>query len=369
MLARELLVGHGALVEEARGERADCELEAVLPGELAARLGVGEHVSLVEGVGRSDAVRLAYGTAVVERMVEVATEATPVSFATLPAPLPKAADPQAAALAKLTGLNCVFRPAEREPEEGWAGYLVADYRYVADADDRREGLLRIVINEESGADIIALHDLDRHPELEPGLDQGDVGGVPLPHDAEVVLQRAGASARRALAAHIEPLSASIQRRHRRDRSRVRSYFAALAGEMQAQIDRALHHRPDADVSTRRAKLGALAPACDRKLADLAARYRLRVQLEPVALLRVGVRVRRVFIRARRRRAEIVLTVHQSAATRTFDPLCCHNCAASTHAFALCDAEQHILCPACDAQRRSPRHCPVCGIRARPAKQR
>jgi hypothetical protein len=352
------LLLHGALVEEAPGERAGGELEAVLPGRLALRLGVGEHVSLVEGAARGDAAHLAYGSPLVERMVKAATEAPPVTFATLDAPLPRATDPTAVALAKLTGINCVFRPADRDPEEGWAGYLIADYRYAADADERREGLVRVAINEETGADVASLHDVDRHPDLEPGLP-----GVPLPDDAEVVLRRAGAAARRALADHIGSLSASIQRRHLRDRSRVRAYFAALAREMQAQIERTLRHRPDADVSTRRAKLDALAPACDRKLDALATRYRLRVRLEPVAVLRVGVRVRRVFIRARRRRAERLLTLHQSAATRAFDPLRCDGCSASTHAFALCDAEQHILCPTCDAKRRSPRCCPVCGDRA------
>ena len=40
-------------------------------------------------------------------------------------------------------------------------------------------------------------------------------------------------------------------------------------------------------------------------------------------------------------------------------LACEACGTSAHAFALCDDRLHVLCPACDRGRASPRVCPAC----------
>lgn len=353
-LAEEVLVAHGALVERQQAGVAD-ELEAVLPAELAYRLGLPEHASLTDGAPRPGAPRLAYGSELLERLVGAATATVPLALATLCEPLKAGGDPAATALEKLTGLNCVLRRGDGTWEEGWAGYVIGDYRYVADADERREGLVRVAVNEESGAAVPALHGIEADPALAPGHD-----GLLAITDAETVLRRVGRAARWAAVRAVAGLGASVQRRHLRDRARLRAYYGGLASEMRAQHERLRARGARAEeLGVREEKIAGLGPELERKLRDLAARYVLRVELRPVALLRVAVAVRRVRLRLQRRQAEGVLVVHQSAATRTVDPLACAACGSSMYAFAACDAQLHLLCAACEARRPSSRHCPVC----------
>lgn len=348
-LAREIVTCHGGVVEEGAAG-----VEALLPKDLAAGLAVPEHVTFVEGHTGGEG-QLSYGSALLERMVELARATVPVAGATLPAGLPRVAGVAAAALERFTGINCVLRAPLREPSEAWGGYLVVDYRYSADADERREGLVRVVINEESGADVSQLHGLDADPALEPGLPL-----LPLPAPPDVLLARAGRAAQRRARSQLAAVAEATHRRHRRDRQRLTAYFTGLRAEMEVQLERTRCRRPGADeLAARQAKIDALGLELERKLADLAVRYRLRVELAPVAVLRVAVRVRRVELCVRRRQKEGVVAVHQSAATRGFDPLSCQACAEPVHAFALCDEALHVLCAACDQKRPSPRHCPAC----------
>lgn len=372
-LARELLVTHGALVEElgarpaadALGAPAAVEdgvaaalageFEAVLPPALAQRLGLPEHARFRDGGGGAGTIQLAYGAQATERIIGLATETPTVAAATLDEPLPRSSDPMGAALGHYSGLNAVLRPTDAPVAESWGGYLIVDYRYRADADERREGLLRVAVSEGSGAAVPALTALDDEARLGPSAGELD----PIA-DPATLLRVVNRSAR--LAAHdaVQPLVAAVARRHARDRDRVRNYFDGLRGEMQAQLAR-LRRRPSADdeLAAREQKITTLDRELQRKLDELEGRYRLRVTLEPFAALRLALRVRRVTLQLKRRQAVRSLVVQQSAATRTFDPLCCAACAASVHTFALCDDQLHILCPRCDGQRPSVRHCPAC----------
>jgi hypothetical protein len=361
-LAQEYLISRGALVE--RYDEADSSLvEALLAPELSQALNLGEHVVLAEGATRPGAARLAYGTELLERFVTGACHLTPLAFAMLEEPLSSGHNVADIAIKKMTGLNCVLRSVDAGCKEGWVGYLVVDYRYAANADERREGLVRVVINEETGAHIAALRDLDNHPALRPGLD----GALPT-LETDAVLARAANAARREARAAIESFGSSVVRRHLRDRARLRAYFSALENEMRGQLERLRARGAGADeLTARQSKLAGIAPELERKLRDLALRYVLRVELSPIAALRVGIAVRRSSLKLLRKQAERTLTVHYCAATRAVDPLACEACGASIYSFAACDTKLHLLCAACDAARPSSRHCPVCeqkGTRSR-----
>ena len=353
-LAQEFLLSRGALVE--RYDEADGSLvEAVLAPELSQALNLGEHVVLAEGAVRPGAARLAYGTELLERFVAGACESTPVALAMLEEPLSSGQNVADIAIKRFTGLNCVLRSADAGCKEGWAGYLVVDYRYAANADERREGLVRVVINEESGAHIAALRDLDIHPALRAGI----AAALPA-FEADVVMDRAAKAARREARNDLESFGASVVRRHLRDRARLRAYFSALENEMRGQLERLRGRGAGGDdLSARQSKLEGIAPELERKLRDLALRYVLRVELSPIAALRVGVAVRRASLKLLRKQAERTLVVHYCAATRAIDPLACEACGASVYSFAACDRKLHLLCAACENARPSSRYCPVC----------
>jgi len=353
--ASELVACHGG-VAEAAPDRPDA-LDLLLPGDLAGRLRLEEEARIVEGPAEEGAVRLAYGSELLERMVQVATAEQPVAVATLPEALPHSSNIAEAALHHFTGLNCVLRPSATEPFEQWGGYLIVDWRFSADADERREGLVRVAVSEQDGAEVTLVDRLDSHPLLEPGL-PGELG---LQIPADKLWRRVERLVRRHTRRTLGPVMQAVRRRHLRDRQRLRGYFDGLRIEMEQRLRRSRqrHGSGSDETAARQDKLQALGPELERKLADLTARYRLRVELAPVAALRVAVRVRCVELTVRRRSTEGSVLVRQSAATRTFDPLCCEACGAAMRAFALCDERLHRLCAACHEARPSARSCPAC----------
>jgi hypothetical protein len=236
---------------------------------------------------------------------------------------------------------------------------LVDYRYAANADERREGLIRIAINEDSGANVAALGDIDNHPALRPGPE----GALPF-LNADTVLKCAAKAAQWEARKAVEAFGVSVARRHLRDRARLRAYFGALDNEMRGQLE-SLRGRGAGsnELSAREHKLAGLGTELERKLRDLALRYVLKVEVTPIAALRVAIAVRRASIRLRRKQTERTLVVHYCAATRAIDPFACDACGASTYAFAACDTKLHLLCPTCEAARPSSRHCPVCEIKS------
>ena len=50
-----------------------------------------------------------------------------------------------------------------------------------------------------------------------------------------------------------------------------------------------------EAAARQAKIDALQPQLERKLSELKARYRLKVELAPVAALRLAIRIRQVTV--------------------------------------------------------------------------
>jgi hypothetical protein len=349
--ARELLCEHGALVEETGNG-----VEVMLPASLADRFRLPEHAELTVSADGPPTHRLVYGTDLVDQLVELATEPCPVALATWTGPRYEPADPEAYALGKLTGLNCVFRPSDQAAVAGWACYLVVDYRYTADADERNEGLIRVVVNEETGAWVPSLADLESDPFSASGL---AAASTAPPSAAAFVAAARGARAqlRRALV----HLRGAIERRHARDRVRLGTYFGDLRKEMVAQLDRLLARTHERERDVRIAKIESLDQELGRKLHDLAVRYHVNVELRPVAALRVAMPVVRVHILAKRRQAESAFVLHIPAATKTLDPLPCAACGDSTYAFALCDTKLHILCARCHGGRRSSRDCAACSI--------
>jgi hypothetical protein len=221
----------------------------------------------------------------------------------------------------------------------------------ADADERHEALLRIGISGTTGIEVPGLASVSES-DIEPtaSVQSGSHPGW--------LLDRAGGAAVRQVEPALAEMRAAVLRRHLRDRERVSRYFESLREEMQRQLARRAS-APTAEQEARRAKIAALGPELERKLAELAARYSITVRLTPVAALHLVTPVQPVTLRARRRKGERKLVASWCSATRAFDPLGCEACALPCYSFALCDEALHILCSRCEGAWGQAKACPAC----------
>jgi hypothetical protein len=338
----EILVARGALLE-----RDDREALALLPGDVARDLGLPEEVRLVLDPGAVSGVPCGLGAPVLEALIKEARSTVPVAWARLEVRAPSSAQAAAAArwFALRNGLAEIIDVAAGE-----ALYLAAHFTLFAEADDRHESGVQIVLDAHAGG--------EPDPALIARLDplRGSLALVPAaPRDpgepGRLVAARAVLAAEVALAGFRE----AVARRKERDAQRIEDYFAALAADARSP------RRPVPEDAVR-AKLAQIEEERGRKLADLEPRFAVRGALAPAALLAVAVPVARVRLRLRRRKHEGEVTLTVPAETRLPDRLACAACPRTTLRPVACDDRLHLLCETCAPSAQGRPHCRACNAR-------
>jgi hypothetical protein len=234
---------------------------------------------------------------------------------------------------------------------GGAVYVAASVAYAVEADDRREGLLRVVVHTDDGGE----------PDAAVGalMDLAWPSALVRPSAAELAASGAARwvalRSELAVRAAAEPLVGEIRRRHARDHERIASYFADLIAETGAP-------RRRADPAAVEAKVLHLLAERDAKLRDLAGRFAVKVTCSPAALVCAEIPAALVSVRLRRRKEarDIVLRVPAGAAN--VDKLSCEGCGAATGRPAACDERMHLLCEACAPNAQGRIACSACGKR-------
>jgi len=342
--AGDALAARGALIEVLDEGRL-----AVLPASLSHELGVPESCTLAVDATRAPAgaIACAIGSPLLERLAEAARASVPFAALASAADAPRPA--QARSLAERFALrNAVFEIDGASAVD--THYLVAWLAWRAEADDRYDGVLALALNAGDGA--------EPEPAIVAGLTPDGVahgltlGLLPPPAPDRAILEllarRAQGAARTAVAA----AQAAVARRHARDHRRIEEYFAALARDA-----RAPKRRIDADAIA--LKLEHLVRERDVKLRDLAARYALRVSLEPVAFVSLAMPAVVVHLRVRRRKREGRIAVRLPAAAGSLDRLTCAACGGTTARPAVCDDALHLLCEQCVPQAQGRPECGAC----------
>jgi hypothetical protein len=337
----QALVRRGALLEE--GE-AGGEVLALLPPELSRELGLAEEVRL-SAVGEGDAVACGLGTPLLEAVVGAARQEVPVATARAREPASKAG--HARSLAE----RYVIRNGVAEVLEVTAGegtYLVAWLAYVADADERHEGVVTVAVHAQDGTvpdeGFLAACEVESEGALAPWPRR-----VGVPEAERWLVRYAPEAELRAL----QGVREATARRHARDHERMAEYYAAMVAETRAP-------RRRVDAATMEAKVRHLLTERDSKLRDLAERFTLRVHTRLAAALWVAVPMVNVRLRVRRRKGERELMLRLPAGAHGFDRLPCEGCAGTTERPALCDERLHVLCETCVPQATGRPKCPACG---------
>ena len=347
--AADELAARGALVER-DGDRA----LAVLPGPLARQLAVPEAITLAAEPG-DDRVPCGLGAPLLDRLIADVRASVPVASVAWPAEPPKlaAAERMAERVIVRNGVADVLGAAHAS-----ASYLAGAFAWIAEADDRYEGMVFVVAHGATGAE----PDAEVTAALARVISGDDARAVDADNaqgatGAAAILARRSAEA---IGARLGEVAAAVARRRDRELARIDDYFHSLTAEAR---------RPRRQVARDaiEARVAALHAEHLAKLRDLRARYTLRVRLEPVALVAVSLRVAEVRLRLRRRKGERELALHIPPGARAPDALPCVACASTTRSPLLCDDALHILCETCAPDPTGRPRCPACrGGKARPA---
>jgi hypothetical protein len=285
---------------------------------------------------------LLYGSPVLDRLIQVATEEIPLVFGRIEVPYLKKAG-----FEQLIGQDIVFTNGQARVisrAEARASYMVLTCRYVALSDERKEGLVEVATHEDTGAIIEDLEKL--WPEFRPEI---YIPGKVPPHFF-IHLERAVANAmQKAQVLAGEKLTDfinSMRRRLRRDVKNTREYYDALRKEMEASLTH--HNLSEAQRQERIAKIEDLPREMVQKIEDLQQKYKIQVRLKPCVALRFLVDVVYVMVKIHFRKHTRTIHLIWNPLSRRLDPLVCERCYKTTRSVYPFEEDSRIrlFCHSC-----------------------
>ncbi len=307
--AVELLEKRGAVAER-RGET----IVSLLPEELSRSLDLPEEVEL----GGEDAPLL-YGSPVLDRLIRLASEEVPVVYGRIDVPYLKKDGFDLALSQDLEIRNAQVRVMGRA--ESRSTYLVLLCHYVALSDERKEGLVDVAANEQTGAEVEGLESTWRRYEFhifERGPLPPQFVGVPGKG-----LARALTRARAEVEVALSDFLLSMRRRLHRDVRNTVEYYEALTEEMQAALSSP--SLTEVQREDRAAKISALPLEMKAKINDLKQKYSVKVTVTGRACMRFIVPVVQLMVQVGHRKSERSVSLTWNPLTRHIDPLACEAC--------------------------------------------
>ncbi len=337
------LLEFAAKLIELEGGAVECHpygLDALLPVSLSSAWGTSDGLELSDR--HDDVARFSYGTELLDRMIQTATQALPVACARLDlAPIRASQVRSAAEQWRLrNGLVDVGEVRMGSQTRLWLSALA-----TLNGDEKRELLVSAVVSTASGTLV------DGFVDAAMGLAEQRVSFPPAP---AALLEAALGQCVSQAEAGASVFRGGMTRRFERDRLRIEGYFDDLLGELDKRANKGRLEK-DAIADKRRAMLADRAA----KLEALAARFVLRIEVKPLALLAVEVDGAKVTLGLRRRKASRAIELEYDAATRRLVPPMCEACSGAAHRPAACDDAVHLLCEGCAPRAEGRIPCPAC----------
>jgi hypothetical protein len=351
--------------------------DVLLPDATAAQLGIDPWQRFAfddaSAAASNGVTLLTYGHPLVERMMEAA-RAVPACarFYVNDVRLDKTG---LAALARdsLSFPNANLGEVPHTLEErAMFRYVRFNFKAALLTDEKREQLVSVLMDAQTGAAVddfsaAEAHRLAETPAftaLPAAPAQWTAARDPLaPEPFRALLDRAARVAVDRLEAVITPLEKRAARHLELDRARLETYYAGLERDLERRLRRADAEAAEARRTSLESKLAATRADHAAKLADVEAKYHLRVELDLVNLAVIAQPKIMLPVRIENRQAGVTRHVVWDSLRHTIEPLVCDVCLRPGVKLFLC-ANNHLACgreaclaPQCvDCKRVYCRHC-------------
>jgi len=355
-------VAHVLELSGAVVEKDSDRLAALLPAETANRLGLPEeagfYVDPQKPVPGSELLTLQ--SEFVDRLFGLMGEkGVYAEIATGDLHLKTGA--RAAAESRFSARNGLARALDAI--ETRAVYACWNFKYTALSDEKKEGLVRTVVNE---------HTLSAAPEILSQLELSTYNegmrytGLPIQPFARIYATSCH-QAEHQIRQELVEFQRSLQRRLQRDVGRLTDYYQSLIAEIRKKIERrGLEGKERED---QEARIRATELELERKIWDQRSKYAMKIEVTPISLLRINVPVVVVNLALQFRKLTRELPLVWNPLLRDFEGLPCQGCAEEVFTFSVCEEKLHVLCSGCaecpSCQRSICRachrkKCPKCG---------
>jgi len=323
-----LLQRHGAEVDWPAGTEQGL---ALLPRNVAETLGCLEILPLAADSGSPLPINLSSDFLDrVEPLVQTEPQVVSLQVPTAYLKRSDMAEPVARAF---TWLNARVRVQAAEPTrtEYHTWYFLA----TLDSADRWQQVVRVSVNASSGAQASLPDMLDVNAALAEPAD--------LPTDYSSTQLAAVRAAFSRIQSESRAFVERLEGRLGRDRRRLHDYYGAL---LRGDGKRSGRRGTEEDAAQKEAKVKVVQLELRRKLAELDERYACRVDLTPLALVRIECPALAVQCHVLRRSAARMCTIYWNPLSKELEPLRCSHCGISTFSVAFSDDQVAALCASC-----------------------
>lgn len=364
----DILSFASTLIEESGGavewNPSENRFQALLPDHARNRLGLQEALVTISDTMNAGeeqgSIPIGFGTELLDRAILMARELGNTASVRMPGiSIRKQAEPDPAEAFGFPNSTYEVKGAH----DSWLDYWVWSFEVAADADERHEAVHHICVSS-SGAgsprlpELILEHALNWEPLTvkesefqERSLDNLFVAAC------DRVVRQAGEG--------LTQFKETVKRHHARDIRRIETYFQDLNSEMEAEIQK--RQLQGAELDIRKEKMRQLESEKARKLNALKDKYRVRLAINPMALLLARIPVRRCDLLVKRRKKERRMSVVYNLLSKGFDRMACEACGHDTYTLGFCDEALHLLCESCLSIFTNEKACPRCWGGRPPAK--
>ena len=319
-LDAELLSFAAQLLEQKGGvvEKHSDYLEALLPKPISRVLELPEDVRIGE-----KGATLLYGSPLLERLVDFATQDVPVVFGELQVPYLKKSG-----FEQLLAQDISFGKVQSRiinVVEARHAYMALECHYLAMSDERKEGLIEVVLHEDTGAVIPEMS--GRWSNFQPKFFSPNDVPPHFPTHLDDAVTAAMKNARTIIDTELADFFKSIRRHLHRDVRNTQEYYQALKREMEASLEHS--NLSEQQRNERKDKIKELPDEMFRKIEDLQQKYQTQITLTACAALRFLVPVVKLTVAIRYRKLSREIRLIFNPVSQKLDPLVCERCRATT----------------------------------------
>lgn len=331
----EFLRRNGAIVEEKNGA-----LEAVLPADLAKTLKMEEYSNIVFSPDEKNGALMSFDSEAFKKLPLVFNDKGRFSIISVSSPQIRVDKLKKRIVDKIIFQNAVFSVDKNE--EKAISYLLAFFKFIAFSDERREGIISVLLNE------FNLSSKKFKIEQLNGLTE--ILARPLENtermDDEKILSALCAAPKEIAREKLEDFLQSANRRLNRDARRIHEYYHALIAETRQFIEKKTFGRNKKEKEQSLDKIKAIETELKWKINDLIAKYNIDIRIEPISFIRVKTVAPLFWLTIKRRKMIRLFPLTYNPLLKTFDNLPCESCFNPGKIHWACDDKLHIICGKC-----------------------
>jgi len=334
---RELLSFVCRFLEEkgALGEPGKNRVDMLLPSDLATELELEEYISIVPGAAEADEKEtvddrkyypIHFGAPILDKICSIAGSHSPLTQLSLSFDYLKKGGFDALIANQFEfykAKGSVVRSAEVKTH-----YAILTFKYLAQSDEQKEGLMDLAVNMETGAVVTGMADhlsaVEKHYDSRMALNYSQ-------EKIDRILKLTRMYVGQGVEETLSDYKKSMVRRFKRDVLRLREYYDALAKEMEESLARSgVSPRLQEE---RRAKIAMIPDELAAKEQDTLNKYSIRIKVSLAAVMAISTPAVKVSFNAVAGRQKKEIPIIYNPVTKLMDPLVCDTCGRSMYRIA------------------------------------